>query len=159
MRLVRADVIPSMGASPTRVKSGGVGGALKSSSSFESLRLELICFSSFSVLTADAEVLVKVAAPLLGHDCKVRSLDPPALSPYKQEVMQCDITAPLHTHSLYTIVSSYLLFACNQLPVLLWWQLSFFFLLFITCHPSQGRLTMTLKKNSDLYGCVYEVKD
>ena len=90
---MRADVSPSKGGPPTRVKLGGVGGDLKSSSSFESLRLELICFSSFSLLTADADVLTKVAAPLMGDDCKVGSSDPPVLSPYKQEVMQYDITA------------------------------------------------------------------
>ena len=87
-----------MGCPPTRVKLGGVGGDRKSSSSLESLRLELICFSSLSLLTAGAVVLTKVAAPLMGEDCKVESSDPPVLSPYRQEVMQyIDITAPAYT--------------------------------------------------------------
>ena len=65
------------------MKLGGVGGDLKSSSSLESLRLEPICFSSFSLLPTDADVLTKVAAPLMGDDCGVGSSGPTAFSSCK----------------------------------------------------------------------------
>ena len=66
MRLVRAEVSPQWGAPPTRVKFGGVGGALQSSSSSGLVWLELIGVPHLWSTATVAEEVVTVEAPMHG---------------------------------------------------------------------------------------------